>query len=343
MGQVSKTIHLTRRGAVYYYYRRVPDFVSAAIGETVIKYSLKTHDVKQARALAEIEDVKWSAKFDAIANGGAVTPRAAATTATVDAIDLVRDYVARTDRRAQQRADQNPPRSRRQLHEMKADAEIGIQILRDPGDPRGSEWATATANKLLRPEGDAPYRIDDEVEQLARRALLELSRRKIARLDDDFTRPFFDHLFNPVAAKPVTFGELADQYLRQELEAAQINGVTRKRTDKVEANVALIREIVGDRMPASAIDYDAVLRVRSMLARTPTNRTKLYPKLTLEAATEKARAEGKPILSATTQGQYLETLKGILELAALKRLIPHNPAQSVRPLKRDDTSASEKR
>ena len=135
----------------------------------------------------------------------------------------------------------------------------------------------------------------------------------------------------------------ADQYLRAVREDAEVNGVSRKRVDKVEANVALIREIVDEKAAVSSIDYDACLRVRSILSRLPANRTKFYGKLSLDEAIAKAKTDGRAVLSATTQGQYLETLRNILELAALKRLLPNNPAQTLRPLKRDDTSPSEKR
>lgn len=101
--------------------------------------------------------------------------------------------------------------------------------------------------------------------------------------------------------------------------------------------------MIGDNTPLSRIDYDACRRVASLLARTPSNRTKLYPKLSLEQVIERAEADGKPVLSITTQGQYLATLKDILELATLKRLIPSNPATSLRPLRRERTSDGEKR
>jgi integrase len=136
---------------------------------------------------------------------------------------------------------------------------------------------------------------------------------------------------------------LADDYLAQELEDAAINGKAEKWTDKVKANLTLLREIVGKDTLAGALDYQLCMTVRSTLARVPTNRTKVYRKLSLEKAIERAKADGKPVLSSVTQSQYLDTLKGVLELAALKRLIPNNPAQSLRPLKRDDTKPSEKR
>jgi integrase len=63
----------------------------------------------------------------------------------------------------------------------------------------------------------------------------------------------------------------------------------------------------------------------------------------LKKVIEQAEAAGRAVLSPVTQGQYLATFREMLDLAVKKRLIPVNPADGLRPLKRDDLSASEKR
>ena len=81
--------------------------------------------------------------------------------------------------------------------------------------------------------------------------------------------------------------------------------------------------------------------MRTILARLPANRTKLYGDLPVDKAIERATKEGKPLLSPVTQQQYLGA--GRLDLAAKKRLIPVNPAVGLKPIKRDAVSASDKR
>jgi hypothetical protein len=139
------------------------------------------------------------------------------------------------------------------------------------------------------------------------------------------------------------FGELADQCLDLVTEEATANGTNRKWLDKQRATLALIREIVGADTPVAAIDYDACLRVRSTLACVPVNRTKLYKGLPLDKAISRAAAAGKPVLSAATQQAYLGAFKDVLDLAARKRLIPVNPAEGLRPLKRDAVAPADKR
>ena len=348
LDKVAETFHLERRNGVYYYRRRVPDHAVAAIGRRTIKYSLETSDKSEARKRREVEDLKWRARFESLSaeqtasstnDHGRPLSRAAA-------VRLVREYVERMDRQSRERYERAPADSGDQKTEMRIDAEVDIGILRDPDDRRGDEWTSSAMEELLTTLGvnlDGSAISRQEFAELIRRGLLELGQRRAARLGDKFSRSFFDALFDPTMPPPVAFGELADEYLRAVHEDAEVNGVSRKRVDKVEANVALIREIVDEKTPVSAIDYDACLRVRSILSRMPANRTKFYGNLSLDAAIAKAKADGRAVLSTTTQGQYLETLRNILELAALKRLLPNNPAQSLRPLKRDDTSPSDKR
>src|SRR5262249_58298327 len=89
--------------------------------------------------------------------------------------------------------------------------------------------------------------------------------------------------------------------------------------------------------------YDTCLGVRSTLARIRANRTKIYGTRPLAEVLERAAAENKPLLSPVTQQQSLAALRDVLDLAAKKRLIPANPAEGLKPIKRDNVSASEKR
>jgi hypothetical protein len=107
--------------------------------------------------------------------------------------------------------------------------------------------------------------------------------------------------------------------------------------------LSLVREIVGDETPVDAVDYDACLRTRTVLARLPANRTKLYGDLPIDQAIARAAKDGKPLLAPVTQERYLAALQDILDLVAKKRLINVNPAEGLRPIKRDAVAASDKR
>ena len=83
--------------------------------------------------------------------------------------------------------------------------------------------------------------------------------------------------------------------------------------------------------------------MRTVLARLPANRTKLYGDLPIDQAIARAEKEGKPLLAPVTQQRYLAALQDILDLGAKKRLIAINPAEGLTPIKRDAVAAGDKR
>src|SRR5262245_18946290 len=79
-----------------------------------------------------------------------------------------------------------------------------------------------------------------------RRALLEIQRRKLDIVNSRFDRPFIDAEFNQKRQLAVSFCALADQFVAERVEDAEINRRARKTVDKLQYNLALIREIVGE-------------------------------------------------------------------------------------------------
>jgi hypothetical protein len=105
-----------RRNGTYYYRRRVPLHLVEAIGKRVVRYSLKTTNLKEAKRRREVADIEWSARFAAAENSqpdisragteGTVRPKCSSNLAR-----LVVDYVMRMDARIQQRLAEDPPES----------------------------------------------------------------------------------------------------------------------------------------------------------------------------------------------------------------------------------------
>src|SRR6266542_2401513 len=94
MAQVPNNHHLLRRNGVYNYRRKVPPSLLAEFG-TVIQFSLKTSDPKQARQQRELCDIEWSARFSEackILHGDNVSPTSRKLS-RADAERLVKDYV----------------------------------------------------------------------------------------------------------------------------------------------------------------------------------------------------------------------------------------------------------
>jgi hypothetical protein len=355
MKTVSGNNHLSRRSGVYYYRRRVPAQLIKAIGSKVIQFSLGTTSFKQAKQLRTAKDLEWDVRFEACTKTLASSSKGSVTTSSSakapplsepEMIRLVHEYVERMDERLRKRFANDPPANEQEKLDMWKEAKLDVQIARDRDHPQADQLIYSTGKEILAATGksiDDPALPSAAFAEFVRRGLLELDRRWLARLEDDHRQNFFDQLFNPARPPAVSFGELADQFLRLTEEEAAANRTSPKWVDKQTANVALIREIIGDNTPVHTVDYDTCLRIRSMLARIPANRTKIYNGVTLEQAIQRAAIENKPLLSPVTQQQYLAALREILDLAAKKRLISVNPAEGLRPVKRDTIPAGEKR
>lgn len=103
--------------------------------------------------------------------------------------------------------------------------------MRDPGDPRREEQIDRATAEILNCSA-TQVGVEPEMAELVWRGLLELSRRKLSQYAQDFERPHFDELFASGRPPEISFGELSQQYVAQELEEAQLNGAARKWTDR---------------------------------------------------------------------------------------------------------------
>jgi integrase len=343
--------HLLRRSGVYYYRRRVPLSLVEKIGKKVIQHSLDTSNFKEAKKRRTVCDLQWDARFEAYSNSGPddkALVQVSAQNSSLSAAELtqlVRNYVERQDQAAKKRDASCHPITANERREMRIEAEFVAQTLQ-ARDDQHHEWIYLAGAEVLKAAGKSfndPDVSGETLAELVRRGLLELNRRYQARLADDHGRSFFDQLFDPARPAKLTFGKLADQHLRLIEEDGAVNALGAKGLDRQRATIALVREIVGDETPVDAVDYDTCLHVRTILARLPANRTKLYGDLPLAQAIERAAKDGKPLLSPVTQERYLVALRDLLDLAAKKRLIAVNPAEGLRPIKRDAISSGDKR
>jgi integrase len=349
MARVSDNYHLLRRNGVYYYRRRVPDAAAPALGKSVIKFSLRTTDKKTAKRRRSAADLEWGVRFETAIAGAACTLRQNAVAdhnakpASEAAIEeLIRDYV--TTRTTGRAAD--VPMSEEDRQQMIENVLVEIGILKNADDLRADQFVYRAGRKILARNDATNYEAPisyPTFAELVRRALLEIARRKLGALEDDNRSTFFDQLFDPSRRPSVNFGQLSDQFLKLREEDASLNGVSRQHVDRLRAQVSLVRQIVGDATPVSAIDHDSCLNMRAMLARIPKNRTKFYGGLSLSKAIAAAEKDGRSALAALTQSQYLAVFRDILDLAAKKRLIPVNFAEGITPVKCDDVARGDKR
>ncbi|WP_162848907.1 site-specific integrase [Stakelama pacifica] len=348
MDDVAKPPHLQKRGGIWYYYRRVPKELVPVIGKRFVKHSLKTGDLAQAKLRHSVYALNTDARFAAAARGDVVTGTGSAKGDLVSAtalMDHVRTMVRTMDERAATNLREKPLVDLYDRREREMDAGYELDILTNPSDPRQAELVDHTATALLKKVGvELPdLKTHAQFEEVVRQGLIEVCRRRLDRYADRFDRPFHNPEFDPARRPTTTFGELAEIFLAEKLQEYRVNNVALKRQDKIKASVATLLEIVGPDLPISSIDDDIVQQVRSCVAQLPANRVKFYAKLPIKAAIERAAKEGRPALKSLTQSQYLDVFRDIMKVAVRKRFIVGNPAADIRPLKRDEVAASEKR
>jgi integrase len=346
---VSQTNHLIRRSGVWYYRRRVPKALHAKLGKKEIQLSLGTSKLADAKKLRAVEDLKWAARFESAIDctSSADAPGVGQTASgqilsESEVLQRVREFVTAEGARSSRTLTQETF-THEERQETATDIEYGMAILKDPEDPRLHELIDGGIKSLGSPRTASAGTSDALLAEVVRRGLVELQQRKLSVLNDDHSRSFFDHLFAPHHKPDVTFRQLTDQVFENLREDAAINGTSLKWVDKQRAFLSLLVEIVGDQTPVRSIDYDVCLKVRGTLARLPAGRTKAYSGMTLDQAIAKGEAQNAHRLSPVTQEQYLATFRNTLSLAAKKQLIGMNPAEDLKPLKRDAVSNSQKR
>jgi|GEM_PF-2017894 len=349
MEQVADGFHLQQRGTRWYYHRRVPAELVSLAGKSVVKQSLSTADrteAKRRRAILDVETDAWFAAMRKSAGPGLPSTQAGSGKFGNHSnrriplemlLEYIRDSVETSDSASRQQLLADPPRDRDELQELRADAETALEILSDPADDRRLPAIVSFGKQVLkRAAASAPDPADTQAfNELVRRALIELSRRRLSRYEDQHDRDWFDALFNPSRPKSISLRALADAYIEERKIDYRLNGVSDKRFDKVVSHLATIVEIIGPEYPISQVDDETVQKVRQSLANLPSNRTKLYPGLSLEKALHSAKAASAKTLSPTTQQQYLEEFRGLLNLAVRRKFLNSNPAVDVKPLKRD--------
>jgi hypothetical protein len=239
-----------RRKGLYYYRRRVPTDLVPVIGKPVIQYSLDTTSLQKAAKLRNLADVEWDARFEEaeklLAEGD---PEQLKPLTREEAIRLVQDYVARIDVERAERFAKHGPVTADDRREMKIDVGMSEQYLRDPEHPEYHMGISFGIQRILDGTDYSSEKFEADVPdfvEIVRRGLLELERRALARLRDDFSTLSFDHLFAPkginsgVDQSP-PFGRLCDQFFDIYQQEAAAKGIQQLRVDKVRAHLELVR------------------------------------------------------------------------------------------------------
>jgi hypothetical protein len=233
MDEVADRNHLQERNGVWYYRRRVPWDLVRSFGSQFVKKSLKTGLIKEAQQRRNILDVQFDAEFADLrksAGPSSVTRPAAKIVKAGARSPLSReqvqarvsDYISEQVSKFETNLQANPVETTDQKIEILSEREMIVDVLGTPEHGLQHEWVADAFQQLF---GDARFAEVTSVHaaELVRRGLLEIARREIAVLSDEFTPGGFDGLFLRSGRTSVTFGQVAEEYLSDEIERARIN------------------------------------------------------------------------------------------------------------------------
>lgn len=338
---MSKTFRLLKRADSYYYYRRVPKHLASEVGKPVIKLSLGTSNLKKASQLRSLKDIEWDEKFRSIEKKLASNEELPCMTRTL-ALEKVRSFVQKRDEKWAKSLSNDPPYSADQRTEMLIEALEDEQSLMEKDQPDGQRTIWHAYQEIT---SGIAYKFDHkeisetEFVEIIRRGLLEITRREIARLKDDFAKVSFDNLFRPKSphsldtpkSSDMKLGKLCKTYLEQYQTDAKFKGIAQKRIDKVKASLALISELLDADTLVASIDHLQCITFREQLSKVPTNVSKHYPDLSLPDAIEKGMQDGRAVLSYNTQASHLANLNSILRYAQKLGLLQTVPSEGLAP------------
>lgn len=336
---MSKTLHLIVRNGIYYYKRRVPADARKAFGGEMYQVSLETRSLNQAEGKRALQDIMFLQRVDAARSNEQPTPMQTSTSTGVLEAEIrsrVRQFVGMRDTKA------NEEFVSCASEEERSDAieniEVELDCLTSIDDPFGQQLisnAYATATGLTQ--------TDPKAADLVQRSLVEIRNRKLERIRNGYSRPYFDPLFGPPLEHQTTFKEIADQYLKYDADDAQANKRRPHTSEKKAALVATVIEMIGGDTRVAAISFDTIKSFQLKLDRLPANRNKLFPGTTIDQAIELAAKAKKPRLSHLSQYDYASQVRLILDLAMKKQIIAHNFAHDLKPLKADTVSDGDRR
>jgi integrase len=343
MEPLADSHHLFRRNGIWYFKRRVPEYAFSMIGAKVIQRSLKTSDIKEARKLRNLLDVRYDAQFDVpvVQSPVIVLPDEVKPVMTrADVEKQISEYIRARFARFELGYMNEPAVDNTELEELIIDRTREAQSFEDRDDP-DVHSAISRVFGLIFPETQFDGLTEAGVAELVRRGLSALAKNKANFIGGRVVS--WDSHPSPDKTSAVTFGIAATDYLNHEITKATANGRKVQWIEKVKAHVEFLIEFVGHELPVADVNYDVVLDLQSSLSKMPANRTKHYPNLSIAKAIERAAQDGKPLLKPLSQSRYLDFFRGILNLAFVKRIITNNPAMDIRPLMEEKLAASDKR
>lgn len=322
---------------VFYYRRRVPLDLVALVGKRELKQSLKTSDIKEAKSARNRLAAEWDDYFRRLrtASGVAIdrSPRRSAELSLLEIDSAIERYVETCSVQQERDLTQADWRDETEREDRIVETYRAIAHYENPGAD-ATRMDIASLERMI--FGDAGVRRSltsaerERIEELLRRAMLEIERRALALLKNRFDIPAFDERFRASSGRIMALRDLSKQYLADYEKSRRVGP---KRTSKVARDHAMILEFFGPEIAVKHIDRRQCREFRDMLGEFPAHASQHFAKdeLSLAQILSEARKRGLKSLARNTQDTYLRSLKMLLEWAKQEGVISSNPSDGLEP------------
>ncbi len=341
--------HLWKRGNVYYHRVVVPKDIREFINKQVVTVSLKTSDLKDARARLHVAAAQANAMFDEARARFSKKPVTDLTDTELRQMVFVWFHDMDVRNADLDFAGLDPDALRRHMDTLEYDE----RALTGGEEPVVMPSVAAQADAILVKNGwpsrehrvgtiAARARVADVDKASQRyvalcgyvlRAMIEAARRSRARTagqPGEHVDPLFANVgagkSAPRTAKGVTLGQLTDLYAN----TPERQHLSRKTKDGYAVVFRTLKQLLDKDTQVGDITRDDCRRVRDILAALPPNAGKRFPRLTLERAAEMARKKGLEPLKPSAVNSYMNNLSALFNWAIKEEYCDKNPATGLR-------------
>lgn len=326
--QVARQTYLTRRGAVYWFRRRVPGELVPVLGKSFWFDSLGTKDHREAGRRARERAAETDREIQAATkrlNGQAAAPLTRAEAVALAQNELARWLAEDSDARLAWGADAYR-NAEVVIEDFERDAREALALGDWQSVARQAHEVLCRSGRWY-PEGDPSVRL----------MAGELLGAQVQWLDALKARQDGKAVAAPLAvavpvaqvAAPrpvgVTLGRLIDDY-RREREKKFGGPSTARKYDHI---FRALEAALGRERDVASIRREDVRAVRDLIERIPAHMGKRYPGLGFIAAIEAGERDGVGRLSPGTVKSYLDNLAAVFNWAVEEELLDKNPASGI--------------
>ncbi|WP_426044184.1 DUF6538 domain-containing protein [Caulobacter sp. DWR3-1-2] len=315
---------MNRRGAVYWFRRRVPDDIVKIVGKAFWNESLGIKDIREAGRLARVRGVQTDQEIaDARRRlAGETAPPLSVPEAQALAKRELADWMA-TDAEARLMAGRSASENVDLVLEF-VEPEAREALASGDWQPRAVQAAEVLAKAgRWYPEGDPSVRLMAGALLAAQVEWLDLLRERQAGRVVEVGAPGIPAAQSAaVKSGGVTLGKLIDDY-RREREALHGLESTARKYDHI---FKALEECLGRGRDIETITRADCRNLRDLLRRVPVHMTKRYPKLSMVEAAAAGERDKVSVLAPNTVTTYLQHLAAIFNWAVKEDLIGKSPA-----------------